>query len=99
MNGGKTYLKQYNKNTAIRACTNLIKTCHGHVLNVRFSATLWTFHFETYCKVHNYGVAEMYVETRISNEPGYCRYLTTCMLNCPVQDFKCRSVTSVHRLL
>ncbi len=22
------------------------------------------------CKVHNYGVAEMYVETRISNEPG-----------------------------
>ncbi len=47
MNGGKTYLKQYNENTAIRACTNVIKTCHGHVLNVCFSATLWTFHFES----------------------------------------------------
>ncbi len=74
MNGGKTYLKQHNKNTAIRACTNVIKTCHGYVLNVCFSTTLWTFHFETAaktcCKVHNYCVAEMYVETRISNDPG-----------------------------
>ncbi len=50
MNGGKTYRKQHNKNTAIRACTNVIKTCHGHVLNVCFSATLWTFHFETATK-------------------------------------------------
>ncbi len=71
MNGRKTYLKQHNENTAIRACTNVIKTCHGQVLNVCFSATLWTFHFETCCKVHNYAVAEMYVETRISNEPGW----------------------------
>ncbi len=44
------YLKQHNKNTAICACTNVIKTCHGHVLNVCFSATLWTFHFETAVK-------------------------------------------------
>ncbi len=72
MNGRKTYLKQHNKNTAIRACTNVIKTCHGHVLNVYFSTTLWTFHFETAAKraARYYGVAEMYVETRISNEPG-----------------------------
>ncbi len=50
-----------------------IKTCHGHVLNVCFSATLWTFHFETVAKCaarYIIGVAEMYVETRISNEPG-----------------------------
>ncbi len=30
--------------------TNVIKKCHGHVLNVCFSATLWTFHFETAAK-------------------------------------------------
>ncbi len=47
----KTYLKQHNKNTTIRACTNVIKTCHCHVLNVCFSATLWTFHFETATKL------------------------------------------------
>ncbi len=73
MNGGKTYLKQHNKNTAIRACINVIKTCHGHVLNVCFSATLWTFHFETAAKRaarYIITVAEMYVETRIYNEPG-----------------------------
>ncbi len=50
MNGHKTYLKRHNENTAICACTNVIKTCHGHVLNVCFSATLWTFHFETAAK-------------------------------------------------
>ncbi len=50
MNGGKTYLEQHNENTAIRACTNVIKTCHGHVLNVCFSASLWTFYFETAAK-------------------------------------------------
>ncbi len=70
MNGGKTYLKQHNKNTAIRACTNVIKTCHGHVLNVCFSATLWTFHFETAAKCAARYIIEMYIETRISNEPG-----------------------------
>ncbi len=73
MNGRKTYFKQYNENTAIRACTNVIKTCHGHILNVCFSATLWTFHFETAAKRaarYIIMVLQKCIETRISNEPG-----------------------------
>ncbi len=72
MNGRKTYFKQYNENTAIRACTNVIKTCHGHI-NVCFSATLWTFHFETAAKRaarYIIMVLQKCIETRISNEPG-----------------------------
>ncbi len=94
------------KNTAIRACTNVIKTCHGHVLNVCFSATLWTFHFElprTCCKVHNYGVAEMYVETRMSNEPGLHLILThiqfspTCLItDCILREMSIKLLAHVR---
>ncbi len=47
-------------------------TSQGNILNPRFSATHWTFHFETATKrkVTNNGVAEMYLESCISNEPG-----------------------------
>ncbi len=86
MSGRKTYLKQHNENTAIRACTNVIKTCHGHVLNVCFSATLWTLHFETAAKrAARYIITVLQkciVETRISNEPG---------LGCCVCDIMCKN--------
>ncbi len=60
------YLKQYNKNAAIRACTNVIKKRgHGHVLNVRFSKTS-----EMFSKVRNNGVAEISPKAHTSNEPG-----------------------------
>ncbi len=72
MNHRNTYLKQRNKNTAICAYINATKTCQCHELNLCFSATHWTFHFETASKraVRNIEVAGMYLEACISNEPG-----------------------------
>ncbi len=75
MNGGKTYLKQYNENTAIRACTNLIKTCHGSRIKRGVLAPL-SGHFTLKLRAKRAAryiitaVAEMYVETRISMSLG-----------------------------
>ncbi len=74
LNRRNTYLKQRNINDPICACTNVIKHGHGYILSKCFSATRWTFHFQTaekhgYYK-HNIGVAETSPQSRISNEPG-----------------------------
>ncbi len=71
MNHRNTYLKQRYTNTAIRAYINVTQLCQGHVLNTHFS--------EICSKLCNNGAAEMYLEARISNEPGLLKMDTNKM--------------------